>query len=553
MSRLNEHPYPSGQLLLERIACYRDRPFLIDSASNRILSYGEFHGRACAMASEFSRRGIRRGERVALLMPNSVEFAVGYFACFYLGATAVPINPNLNLQDIQYILRDARISLVVHTPATATKLPAKEGGDRLCLSLLHPRQNQEDRSGGMTLTTLASPPRDWQPFLECREEDPVVVVYTSGTTARPKGIAHRLSSLVGNAMAFGAIHGIDEDHRFYLILSMAYMGGFYNLFLLPFLHGSSVVIDEVFGARASIAFWEKPMAYGVNALWLAPTLMAVLLKMDRGLKGESFCREKVKLIFSGFAPLSLKTKQEFEERYGVPVLETYGLSETLFVSTNFKRFQSPEGSVGKMLPKIEVAILAEEAPPLPEGLEGEIALKTPYLMLGYLNEEGEIRSEDPQRWFLTGDYGRITQEGHLFITGRKKDLIIRGGINVSPAAIEEVLRGFPGIGDVAVVSTPHDLYGEDITAVLRLEAGIELDSIRSALVAHAQRHLAPHQQPSRYLGIDQFPMTPSGKMRKTHLRDLVIHQLQLKNPPENKLFAVRPISETVYGKSKRDS
>lgn len=518
----------SGAERVERsIREHRERTFLIDSIGGEEFSYGRFHERACALAHGLERQGIRPQNRVALLLPNGTEFALAYFACFYLGATAVPVNPALSGREIRYILQNARADRVVVAPSTISSV--QDGPDGLKLLCLIPRLEQGWRDEvpvGLEVDKLPPAP-GYEPFSCFQERDVALIVYTSGTTARPKGIAHCLSGLVNNAMAFGQEHGIKPEHRFFLTLSMAYMGGFYNSLLLPFLHGASVVVDEVFGARSSVNFWQKPLAHQVNAFWLAPTILAILLKMDRGSDGERFFQDGKKRIFSGFGPLPLRVKQGFEQRYGVTVYETYGLSETLFVSSVSGRFASPEDSVGRPIRGVEIAILGEEDEVLGPGAEGEIAVKTPHRMAGYVDERGKVQAEEPTGWFRTGDYGKCTPDGDLFITGRKKEVIIRGGINVSPAAVEEVLRGFPGIADCAVVSTPHDLYGEEITAVLKLESGVELDLIRGDLAAYAHRNLAAHQQPARYLAITEFPMTPTGKIQKGLLRDLAIQKLQL--------------------------
>jgi long-chain acyl-CoA synthetase len=148
-------------------------------------------------------------------------------------------------------------------------------------------------------------------------------------------------------------------------------------------------------------------------------------------------------------------------------------------------------------------------------------------MAGFLDEEGSLKEANPSGWFATGDFGRLDQDGALFITGRKKDIIIRGGINISPAAIEEVLAHAPGVSEVAVVSIPHELYGDDIVAVLRLEPGVELESILEMVLALAQRELAVHQQPARYVAIDEFPKTANGKVQKAGLRELVLEKLHI--------------------------
>jgi long-chain acyl-CoA synthetase len=510
------------------IGRHQDRTFLVDASTRREISYGEFHRKVCGVAAELHRRGIRKGDRVGVMVPNCCELAVLYFACIYLGAVIVPINPGLSHGDASFILSSSRPALVV---AASSCFDATKSVHSNVVEFCSPEALAEN--GNRDCISIASLPEapEFVPLEDSDENDLVLIMYTSGTTAKPKGLAHRIGSLFRNAMAFAHAQNIDQQTRYYHTLSMAYMGGFYNLLVQPFLCGASVVIDHVFDARSSLNFWEKVKSTRANALWLAPTVMSVLLRMDRGRTGEEWCRTSIRHTFAGFAPLPLKVKQEFEARYGVRVIENYGLSEMLFVAARSGALTDGTGYVGEALPGVQVRVVNNEQEPVTAGETGEVQILTPDLMAGYLDEAGNLVSLDASEWFSTGDVGCLDSRGSLFITGRKKDLIIRGGVNVSPAAIEEVLAQARGVADVAVVSIPHELYGEDVVAVLKLESGVELESILSALMAHAKNNLAQHQQPARYITIDEFPRTSSGKVQKARIRELVAEKLQVGSRP----------------------
>jgi len=503
-----------------------DRPFVIDVVSGREISYAEFHHLACALAVDLRRRGLRRGDRLGVMVPNCWELAVLYFACIYLGATIVPINPNLSMSDVRFIVSSCGPRFVVTTVALHDRI-ASVGVDTISIVTSH----EQSGSSGITIDAIdlsaLGDAEGFNPFEDATPSDLLVIVYTSGTTAKPKGLAHRIGSMFRNARAFAAKQGIDASARFYLTLSMAYMGGFYNILILPFLYGASVVIDGVFDARSSLNFWDRAKRHNANTLWFAPTVMSILLKMDRGHAGEEFCRNSVRHTFVGFAPLSVKLKEDFEARYGVRLIENYGLSETLFVTARSHTGYLQPGYVGDALPGIELRIAADDRSAVPTGKDGEIQILSPDLMAGYLDDSGQLIEVDPNAWFSTGDYGRLDEQGALFVTGRKKDIIIRGGVNISPAAIEEALLHARGIADVAVVSVPHELYGEDIVAVLKLESGVELESILDAVMEHAKLSLAAQQQPARYMAIDEFPRTANGKVQKVQLRQLVLNKLQM--------------------------
>src|SRR6202044_62618 len=284
---------------------------------------------------------------------------------------------------------------------------------------------------------------------------------------------------------------------------------------------------------SSLFFWDKAKNNRVNTLWLAPTVLSILLRMDRGRTGEEFCRSSVRHAFVGFAPLPLKVKNEFEARYGVHLIENYGLSETLFVTARSRTDLGAGGYVGEALPGVELQIANDndsdnnQEGSVAPGADGEVQILTPDLMAGYLDADGALSKMDAAAWFPTRDVGHLDERGSLFITGRKKDLIIRGGVNISPAAIEEYLMHIPGVAEVAVVSIPHELYGEDVLAVLKLDAGVELETILDSVVAYAKRNLAQHQQPARYISIDELPRTANGKVQKARIRELVVQKLQI--------------------------
>jgi acyl-coenzyme A synthetase/AMP-(fatty) acid ligase len=512
--------------VLDIIARNGERIFLVDAISGHEITYKEFHQSACKLAAELRRRGLGRGDRLAVMVPNCCELAILYFACMYIGATIVPVNPNLSASDVRFILSSCRPRFVI---ASASLRDRITGTDTALIPLVTTQDRAiapNAQSEAIDIAALPDRP-EFLPLEQSVDNDLLVIVYTSGTTAKPKGLAHRIGSMFRNARAFAGKQGIDSSSRFYLTLSMAYMGGFYNLLLLPFLHGASVVVDHVFDARSSLNFWDRTSRHQANTLWFAPTVMSILMKMDRGKLGEEFCRRAVRHSFVGFAPLTVKLKEEFEARYGVHLSENYGLSETLFVTARSRSDRSGTGYVGEALPGIALRIVGDNGSPLSPGSDGEIQILSPDLMAGYLDAEGQLREVDAADWFSTGDYGHLDDDGALFVTGRKKDIIIRGGVNVSPAAIEEALLHANGIADVAVVSIPHELYGEDVVAVLKLEPGVELETILDAVMARAKQELAAHQQPARYIAIDEFPRTANGKVQKTQLRQLVLGKLQI--------------------------
>jgi long-chain acyl-CoA synthetase len=496
----------------------------------QVFTYAEFDTLARRLAGDLRRRGTEPSDRLAFVLPNSAEFAALYFASIYLGATVVPINPILHRSDVEYILRAVAPKFLVYSDTTGKQVE----GARAEFETLRLAQPGE-QGGADAWITDEIPERvaaGWEPFDLRERESLLCIAFTSGTTERPKGVAHRLRPMMANARAFCQQVGLGDHHRFYNVLPMAYMAGFYNLLLLPYLVGGSVVIDRTFDAQSAIDFWSTPAKWEVNALWLVPSICSILLSLDRGELGERFCRTQVDKALVGTAALPLPLRRRFEKRYGVDLLEGYGLSEALFVATQSGISPSPVGSVGRALPGVQVSALELDSDePVRPGSEGELTVSTPHLMVGYYNPDtkqpDELRAGEPLR---TGDVGYVTAEGEIFVTGRKKDLIIRAGINVSPRAIEVVLMEHPEVQDAAVVGVPHPVYGEEIAAVVRLSSGRKIDQVRSAIGLWCEERLGAANQPAYLLDIGAFPVSSSGKVNKAALRQLVMGKLGLRVP-----------------------
>ena len=515
------------QRVLDIVERYANRPFLIDSVSDRIFSFGEFHRLACNLAMGLREQGIRRGDRIAIILNNSAEFAILYFACLYLGAVAVPINPQLHKRDIEFILRHSGAKMVLYSPSTKELItPALFERDGFCTLCLLPKAEQDKEHCEHVIWLVDDTPAEnidgWRPFDNVTPDDLFTITFTSGTTSLPKGVPHRINSLLRCAIVFNEELGFGPENRFYHVLTMAYMAGILNTLLCPFLAGASVVICRAFDARLAIEFWRAPIRYGVNTLWMVPTILSTLLRIDRNRPGLAYCHKHINTICVGTAPLPLKLKRDFENKYGVGLFESYGLSETLFVTTNSKKVKYLPDSVGRALPGVALKIVDKSWAEVPHGEDGEIWIRTSYLMAGYLNYQTlQPDASDLGKWFPSGDIGHLTPDGHLFITGRKKDLIIRGGINISPRVVEDVLREHESIAQVAVVGVPHEFYGEEVVAVVKLKAGYTLDAVRPALDELCRGNLSAVSIPTEFFELDEFPTSTTGKIQKTKLRELV--------------------------------
>ena len=511
----------------------RNREFLVDSQTGTRLTFEQMHLHAIAIAQDLNRRGINKGDRVAIVLENSLAIALIYFGCLYAGIVTVPINTSFHTEDLNYIIEHSGASLLVVSKNTLAKINITQLQKNTIklLMLQMDGNNNKDYSTFLEPWDILKLPFDFQfqSFNNVFSDDILTIIYTSGTTSKPKGVVHRIVNLIDNARLFVKVLDLDTRNRFYGILPMTYLGGYYNLLLLPFVAGSSVVISRAFDAQLALEFWKIAKEYDVNTLWLVPSILSILMKIDRSDEGEKFCREKVKKVLVGTAPLTDKLKRDFEQKYNVVMYENYGLSETLFISSNSFAIPQQKGCVGKILPGVEVSILKEDGEVVSSQSEGEIFVRTPYLMKGYYNADTQMPNFiDNKDLFATGDIGIITELGDLFITGRKKDLIIRGGVNISPAAIEDVLNEYASVERGVVVGTPHEVYGEDITAVVKLKDEYKADQNLEKIKNFCNHRLADACKIGQVLVIDEFPLGATGKVLKRQIKDFAINKLAYK-------------------------
>lgn len=481
----------------------KSEQFIIDAQNDRSFTYEEFGLLTQKAAQLLLDNGLKRGDRVGLLLSNSVEFAAMYFGCLMCGVAAVAVNPLLLRTTIEYIVKKSKVTFVVCCQATSDKIKG------LIPEVLI--QCGVDRAEGLDLDAMV--PGTWVPFDGVNDEDIWSITYTSGTASNPKGVVHCARGLIGCAAAFNSMHEFDEKNIFLNIFPMSYMAGFLNCLLAPFVCGGTVVLERPFDARSVLTFWKSVIAHNVNAMWLAPTMVSSLLHVDRDKSGLQYAKERLERVCVGTAPLPMQTKQDFEKKYQINLYESYGLSELLIVAANSPANDNVD-SAGKLLDGVRVQIGSGESD-LP-ATEGELAIATEYQMLGYLSEmNGDL--DDPEDWFFTGELGMLTQTGFLKITGRSKDLIIKGGLNISPRAIEEVLLSHADVLEAAVIGLPHEFYGEEVVAVLKLANEIQLDTIKNDIRALCHAKLNESSKPARIFQVQAMPLNASGKIQKREL------------------------------------
>lgn len=447
--------------------------------------------------------GVRQGDRVAVQTDKSPEALLLYLACLRIGAVFLPLNPASTAEEVAYFISDAEPAVFVCSPSGLTAARDAAPGGLAVESL--------GTSGDGTLMDRAaglSP----VPEAAVAPDDLAVILYTSGTTGRPKGAMLTHRNLSSNCAA--------------LIDAWRYTAADRLIHALPIFHahGLFVAANMSFAAGATMIFLDRFDANTIIDLMpRATVLMGVPTFYTRLLASPRLTRAAVagmRLFVSGSAPLLGTTHEEFTARTGQAILERYGMTETCMIASNPHDGERRPGSVGFPLPGIELRISDREtAAPVPAGEIGAVELRGPNVFKGYWRMPEKTAAEfRADGFFITGDLGRIDGDGYLHIVGRDKDLVISGGFNVYPSEVERLLDEIPGVIESAVIGLPHPDLGEAVTAVLITAPDAAMDE--AAILGALAPRLARYKQPRRVLFANQLPRNVMGKVQKNVLRNI---------------------------------
>lgn len=504
---------------------YVDNPLVIDCAAAVTFTYGEFHRATSHVADVLRERGVRHGDRVAILLPNGAGMACSYFACAYLGALAVPIDTSSHDSTVTHIFESTSpIAIIVGSQAMGP-FTAVEGfpGPAVHVTMSNTRALA---AGQPAVALIGAPPTSSQPFPALDHSDPWSVTHTSGTTSTPKGVVHSATTLFGNAAAFVDEAGLDAGCRFHNVLPMSHMAGFLNSLLCPFIAGGSVVIAPAFGPQSAFTLWRDAIDCGATTMWASPTMLRLLVAIDRDTEFAASSRGRVREVFACTAPLTMDVKRGFEDKYGVVVRQSYGTSEQLIITLNDPAGGDPEDAVGRPLDGVELVLLNDEGEMANPGEDGEISIRSRYEQLGYFGTDSPLPSAvSGGDWIPTGDVGRISERGTLVVTDRKSDIIIKGGTNISPAAVETAFTANELVEECVAVGVEDDLYGEVVGLGLRLRAGMTLQSAKQDLITTLRERLNPIQRPTYMLEFAEFPRTATGKVIRRKVQIAFAEQL----------------------------
>ncbi|MEV8092723.1 long-chain fatty acid--CoA ligase [Kitasatospora sp. NPDC085879] len=488
-------------LLVDSAAAHGSRTAVRQGAT--ALGYTELDDLSACAAALLHARGVRPGDRVGLVMPNIAHFPVAYYGILRAGAVVVPMNPLLKAREIAFTLRDSGTRLVLAAPAAQQETAEAAATTGTACLVAEP-----DAFEALLAATEPMPG-----VVDRADDDLAVILYTSGTTGTPKGAGlthHNLRSNTATT-AETLFHARPGDVLF---------GG------LPLFHafGQTCALNTAVAAGATLALLPRfdPDAAlriladdGVTVFLGVPTMYTALL--HAGLP-DGFDASRLRLAVSGGAALPVEVLHGFEQRFDVPVLEGYGLSETSPVAA----FNPPDrprkpGSIGLPVRGVELRLVTGTGEDSAPGQVGEIAVRGENVMAGYWNRPDATAEAVRDGWFHTGDLARVDEDGYWFVVDRKKDMIIRGGYNVYPREIEEVLYEHPAVAEAAVVGVPDGLLGEEVAAVVALKprAHATADEIRE----HVRARVAAYKYPRVVRFTDALPKGPTGKILK---REIVI-------------------------------
>jgi long-chain acyl-CoA synthetase len=502
-------PMSVSTMLLEAAKQSPDHPAL--ETRGGALKFGELARRVLAFAGKLRERGIGPGDGVGVMLTNVPEFVVTVYGAYANGSVVVPLNVMLTPPELRHVIVDSRLRLLVTWPEVLPRIMAAIEGleDPPRVVVLGP---PPAGWAGLCYRDLAESAPTAEPH-PLRDDTHVLTIYTSGTSGKPKGAMLSSGNLVSQAEMIGDGFDRREGDRVLCVLPLFHAFALNSLFGTAIRFGATVVLHPRFDLEACVRSLRED-----RIAWFAavPTIYAYLLRYGMTC-ADTF--PHLRHCLTGGAAMPAAVMRGFEERFGVPIYDSYGLSET----TSCVCLNRPgpgrrkSGSVGKPFSGTEIRAVDESGRPLPPGGRGELIMRGPNLMLGYLNQPAATAKAIRDGWFHSGDIGYIDDDGFVHIVDRVKDLIIRGGFNIYPREVEEVLHQFPGVAEAAVIGVDDEEKGELVRALIAPHPGQTLSE--PALREFANSRLARYKQPSDYIFVDQLPKGPTGKVLKRVLRE----------------------------------
>ncbi|MBG6179099.1 long-chain-fatty-acid--CoA ligase [Arthrobacter sp. CAN_A1] len=479
------------------------------------LTFAALDGWSQRVSRLLAQKGVRRGDRVALIMPNIPQMAFIYYGVLRFGAVVVPLNPLLKAREVAYHLTDSGARLVFAWEGIVAE--ATKGAE----------QSADDQGGA--LEVIAVDGATFMQQLGAVEPDPVVatvdaddtavLLYTSGTTGRPKGAALTHSNLHRNTEISRDLMGTKVGDVLFGGLPFFHIFGQTCALNAAMLTGATVTLLPRFEPGKALEIIARDH---VTIFEGVPTMYIAMLRHP-SVAGTDL--SSLRVAVSGGSALPVEVLHEFERVFTAELLEGYGLSETSpIVSFNRRGTVRKPGSIGTPVDGVEVRMVDTDGLEVPTGEVGELAVRGHCVMKGYWNNADATAAAIPDGWFRTGDLARFDEDGAIFIVDRKKDVILRGGYNVYPREVEEALYEHPAVAEAAVIGVPDDLQGEEIVAVVGIKAELApadddaRERLSSEILEFAKERVAAYKYPRRVVLVEALPKGPTGKILKREIQ-----------------------------------
>jgi len=461
-----------------------------------VLSYSQLHGAARRMTCLLSSLGVAPGDRVAVMLPNVPAFPIAFYGALGAGAVVVPMNPLLKSREIAYYLRDsgANVLLAWHAAAEEAAKGAAETGAQVI------EVDEPDLAG--PLGGLGPAPAS----ADRADDDDAVILYTSGTTGWPKGAQLTHANLTRNAdLTAAALLGVGPGDVVMGCLPLFHVFGLTCGLNAAIISGATLTLLPRFDPVTALEVVTRDK---VTIFEGVPTMYAAMLHHPDSAQADA---PSLRLCVSGGSAMPVEILRGFEQAFGCVILEGYGLSETSPVAS----FNHPDkirkpGSIGTPIAGVQMRVVGTAGADLPAGEVGEIVIRGHNVMKGYWRQPGATAEAIQDGWFRTGDLAKIDEDGYFYIVDRKKDLIIRGGLNVYPREIEEVLYEHPAVAEAAVIGIPHDELGEEIGAAVVLKPG--MNATPGKLREFVRERVAPYKYPRCLWFASELPKGATGKI-----------------------------------------
>jgi long-chain acyl-CoA synthetase len=482
------------ELLRQRAGVSPDKVFLLSEADGRQFTYREFEIAVGRVAGLLAGHGVGKGDVVSLLLPNSAEYVVAYFACWELGALAGPVNGHLKAQEIEYVVGNSEAKLMLVNSEFVGKVEEIQVPQVVFDSV------NEVAYGFDGQRTEITP------------EDEAIIIYTSGTTGKPKGCLLTHGNVIANARQISEWLGFTETDCLLTMMPLFHMNAVSVTTMSALYAGGSTVVSQKFSASR---FWQIISDYRITSFGSVATMLSMLLSTYPDGVPEGLKTDQLRFAMCGSAPVPAEVLRRFEETFNCLVVEGYGLSESTCRST----FNPPDtrrrpGSCGLPIGN-EMRVVDEEDRPVPDGELGEIVLRGENVLKGYFKNEAATETAFRNGWFHTGDVGYRDADGFFYIVDRKSDMIIRGGENIYPREIDEVLYQHPQISAAAVIGIPDELYGEEVAAVVVLKPEAQISD--QEVIDFCKARLADYKCPKTVRFVEDIPKGPTGKLLKREL------------------------------------